>query len=38
MLGASCGMWDLVPRPGMEPASPALGVWSLSQGQLGKSL
>ena len=26
----SCGMWDLVPRPGIEPGSPALGAWSLS--------
>ena len=25
-----CGMWDLVPRPGIEPGTPALGVWSLS--------
>ena len=25
-----CGMWDLVPWPGMEPGPPALGVWSLS--------
>ena len=27
----SCGMWDLVPWPGIEPRPPALGVWSLSQ-------
>ena len=26
----SYGMWDLVPWPGMEPRSPALGAWSLS--------
>ena len=26
----SCGMWDLVPWPRMEPRSPALGAWSLS--------
>ena len=26
----SCGMWDLVPRPGIELRPPALGVWSLS--------
>ena len=26
----SCGMWDLVPWPGIEPGLPALGVWSLS--------
>ena len=29
-LGLSCGMWDLVPWPGVEPRPPALGVWSLS--------
>ena len=23
-------MWDLVPCPGIEPGSPALGVWSFS--------
>ena len=26
----SCSMWDLVPRPGIEPRSPALGIWSFS--------
>ena len=26
----SCGMWDLVPRPGIEPGPPALGAQSLS--------
>ena len=26
----SCGMWDLVPWPGIEPWAPALGAWSLS--------
>ena len=25
-----CGMWDLVPRPGIEPGPPALGAWSLN--------
>ena len=30
--GLSCGMWDLVPRPGIEPRPPALGTWSLSHG------
>ena len=25
-----CGMWDLVPWPGIKPRSPALGAWSLS--------
>ena len=29
-LGLSCGMWDLVPWPGIEPGPPALGAWSLS--------
>ena len=26
----SCGMWDSVPGPGVEPGSLALGVWSRS--------
>ena len=26
----SCGMWDLVPWPGIKPAPPALGVQSLN--------
>ena len=26
----NCGMWDLVPWPGMQPGSPALEAWSLS--------
>ena len=26
----TCGMCDLVPRPGMEPRTPALGAQSLS--------
>ena len=29
-LGFSCGMWDLVPWPGIEPGPLALGVWRLS--------
>ena len=29
MLGLSCGMWDLVPGPGIEPGSPELGAQSL---------
>ena len=29
-LAASCGMWDLVPRPGIEPIPPSLGAWSLN--------
>ena len=28
--GLSCGMWDLVPWPGIEPGLPALGARSLS--------
>ena len=31
MPGFSCSIWDLVPRPGMEPRPPALGVQSLSK-------
>ena len=30
MPGLSCSMWDLVPWPGIEPGSPALGAWSIS--------
>ena len=30
-LGLSCGMWDLVLWPGIEPGPPALGMQSLSQ-------
>ena len=30
MPGLSCGMWDLVPWPGIEPGSPVLETWSLS--------
>ena len=26
----SCGMWDLVPWPGIKPGPPALGGWSFS--------
>ena len=25
----SCGMWDLVPQPGIKPKPPALGTWVL---------
>jgi len=28
-LGLSCGMWDLVPWPGIEPQATALGLQSL---------
>ena len=24
----SCGMWNLVPQPGIKPRPPALGAWS----------
>ena len=27
----NCGLWGLAPWPGIEPRSPALGAWSLSQ-------
>ena len=27
---ASCGMWDFVSRPGMEPMPPALEAWNLN--------
>ena len=30
MWSLSWDMWDLVPRPGLEPGSSALGQWSLS--------
>ena len=30
MQTRSCGLWHLVPRPGIEPRSPALGAWSLT--------
>ena len=26
----SFSRWDLVPQPGIEPGSPALGAWSLT--------
>ena len=28
--GLSCGIWDLVSRPGIKPRPPALGTQSLS--------
>ena len=28
--GLSCGMWNLVPQPGIEPGPSALGAQSLS--------
>ena len=28
--GFSCGLWGLVPRPGIKPRPPALEAWSLS--------
>ena len=30
MWTLSCGVWDLVPWPGMEPGASALGAWSFS--------
>ena len=30
MPGLSCGMWNLVPRPGIEPKPPALEARSLN--------
>ena len=30
VLGLSCNMWDLVPRPGIKPGPPELLVWRLS--------
>ena len=35
LLVAAC-MWDLVPRPGIEPRPPALGVWSLNRCATGE--
>ena len=34
----SCGMWDLVPWPGIESRPPTLGAWNLSTGLPGQSL
>ena len=34
----SCGMWDLVPWPGIEPRHSAQGAWNLSHRTTGKSL
>ena len=31
-------MWDLSPRPGIDPVSPALEGWSLNHWTTGKSL
>ena len=33
----SCGMWDPVPWPGIEPRPPTLEAWSLSHWTTGKS-
>ena len=35
--GLSCGIWDPVPSPGIEPSPPALGAESLATGPPGKS-
>ena len=32
VLAASCGMWDLSPRPKTEPVPPAVKVQSLNPG------
>ena len=32
----SCGIWDLVLRPGIKPGPPALGAWSLSKWTTGR--
>ena len=37
MRPLSCGMWDRVPWPGIEPGPPALGAWSLTHWTTGKS-
>ena len=37
MLGLSCGIWDLVPRPGIEPRPPALRTWSLNHWTIRKN-
>ena len=36
MILFSCGMWDLVPWPGIEPGPPALGMWSLNHWTIRK--
>ena len=36
--GLSCGMWDLVPKPGIELRPPALGVGSLSHWTTSREL
>ena len=33
---SSCGVWDLVPGPGIEPRPPALGVQILSSWTIRK--
>ena len=37
-LNLSCGMWDLIPQPGIEPGAPTLGAWSLSHRTTRKCL
>ena len=32
----SCGMWDLIPRPEIEPRSPALGARNFSHWTTGE--
>ena len=38
MWTLGCSMWDLVPQPGIEPGSPALGAQSLSHWTTGEVL
>ena len=35
-LGPSCSMWDLVPRPWIEPGLPALGAQILNHEATGE--
>ena len=30
MPGLSCGMWNLVPWPGIKPCPASLGAWTLN--------
>ena len=31
MRSLNCSMWDQVPREGIKPRSPALGVWTTGE-------
>ena len=37
MQSLSCGLWDLVPQPGIKPRAPALRAHSLSHWTPGES-